>query len=59
VLAVLAAAVVFLFCPALILALLLMSLLPETLPERQARLWMAERLRDHGHGAPGPDGVPR
>jgi hypothetical protein len=49
-LAVLAVAVVFLFCPALILALFLMSLLPETLPERQARLWMAERLREHGHG---------
>jgi membrane protein YqaA with SNARE-associated domain len=52
VLAVLAAAVVFLFCPALILALFLMSLLPEPLPERQARLWMAERLGDHGYGTP-------
>ncbi len=54
VLAVLAAAVVFLFCPALLLALLLMSLLPETLPERQARLWMAGQLRDHGHGTAVP-----
>jgi hypothetical protein len=51
-LAVLAAAVVFLFCPALILALFLMSLLPQPLPERQARLWMAERLRQRGHGTP-------
>jgi uncharacterized membrane protein YhaH (DUF805 family) len=51
-LAVLAVAAVFLFCPALIIALFLMSLLPEPLPERQARLWMAERLREHGHGIP-------
>lgn len=49
-LAVLAAAVVFLFCPALIVALFLMSLLPEPLTERQARLWVAERLRERGHG---------
>ncbi len=48
--AVLAAAVVFLFCPALILALFLMSLLPETLTERQARLWMADQLRERGLG---------
>jgi hypothetical protein len=52
VLAVLAAAVIFLFCPALILALFLMSLLPEPLAERQARLWMAEQLRDRGYGTP-------
>jgi len=52
VLAVLAVAVVFLFCPALIVALFLMSLLPETLPERQARLWVAERLRERGYGTP-------
>ena len=52
VLAVLAVAAVFLFCPALIVALFLMSLLPETLPERQARLWVAERLRERGHGTP-------
>lgn len=51
-LAVLAVAAVFLFCPALILALFLMSLMPEPLPERQARLWMAERLRERGHGTP-------
>jgi hypothetical protein len=51
-LAVLAAAAVFLFCPALIIALFLMSLLPEPLPERQARLWLAERLRERGHGTP-------
>ena len=46
-LAVLSAAVVFLFCPALVLVLFLMSLLPETLPERQARLWVAGQLRGH------------
>jgi len=51
-LAVLGAAVVFLFCPALILALFLMSLMPQPLPERQARLWMAERLRERGHRTP-------
>jgi hypothetical protein len=28
-----------------------MSLLPEPLTERQARLWMAVQLRDRGHGA--------
>lgn len=49
-LAVLGVAVVFLFCPVLILVLFLMSLLPEPLPERQARLWMAERLRERGDG---------
>jgi len=49
-LAVLAIAVVFLFCPALFLAMFLMSLLPEPLTERQARLWMAERLRERGYG---------
>jgi hypothetical protein len=49
-LAVLAIAVVFLFCPALFLAMFLMSLLPEPLAERQARLWMAERLRERGYG---------
>jgi hypothetical protein len=46
------AAVVFLFCPALALALFLMSLLPETLPERQARLWVAGQPREGGHGTP-------
>jgi cytochrome b561 len=51
-LAVLAVAVVFLFCPALILAMFLMSLMPEPLAERQARLWMAERLRERGYGTP-------
>jgi hypothetical protein len=51
-LAVLAVAVVFLFCPALILAMFLMSLMPEPLTERQARLWMAERLRERGYGTP-------
>jgi hypothetical protein len=56
-LAVLAAAVVFLFCPALVLALFLMSLLPETLPERQARLWVAGQLRERGHSRPA--GEPR
>jgi hypothetical protein len=28
----------------------LMSLMPEPLAERQARLWMAERLRERGYG---------
>jgi hypothetical protein len=51
-LAVLAAAVVFLFCPAIFLAMFLMSLLPEPLTERQARLWMAAQLRDRGLGTP-------
>jgi hypothetical protein len=51
-LAVLAAAVVFLLCPALVLALFLMSVLPETLPERQARLWVAGQLRERGHRTP-------
>ncbi len=30
----------------------LMSLMPEPLTERQARLWMAERLRGRGYGTP-------
>jgi hypothetical protein len=51
-LAVLAVAVVFLFCPVLVLVLFLMSLMPEPLAERQARLWMAERLRERGYGTP-------
>jgi hypothetical protein len=51
-LAVLAVAAVFLFCPALILAMFLMSLMPEPLTERQARLWMAQRLRERGCGTP-------
>jgi len=49
-LAVLAIAVVFLFCPVLILVMFLMSLMPEPLAERQARLWMAQRLRERGYG---------
>lgn len=36
--------------PALILAMFLMSLMPEPRAERQARLWMAERLRERGYG---------
>src|SRR5262249_10864904 len=51
-LAVLSSAAVFLLCPALVLVLFLMSLLPETLPERQARLSVAGRLRERGHGTP-------
>ncbi len=51
-LALLALAVVFLFFPALFVALFLMSLLPEQPAERQARLWMAEQLRDCGYLAP-------
>jgi hypothetical protein len=49
---VIAPAVVFLFCPALILVMSLMSLMPEPLAERRARLWMAERLRERGYGTP-------
>ena len=52
-LAVLAIAVVFLFCPALILVMFLMSLMPVTLAERQARLWLAQALRERGYGVPG------
>ena len=48
---VLAIAVVFLVCPAVFLAMFLMSLLPEPLTERPARLWMAEQLRERGYGA--------
>jgi hypothetical protein len=51
VLAVIVAAIAFLFCPALFLAMFLSSLLPETLVERQARLWVAERLQEHGRTA--------
>ncbi len=51
-LAVLAIAVVFLFCPALILVMFLMSLMPVTLAERQARLWLAQALRERGYGTP-------
>ena len=35
------------------LALLLMSVLPETPAERRARLWVAEELRGRGHLRPG------
>ena len=48
----LAVAIVFLFCPVLILVMFLMSLMPQPLAERQARLWMAERLRERGYGTP-------
>jgi hypothetical protein len=40
----LAVAAVFLVCPALLLAMFVMSLLPEPLADRQAQLWMAGRL---------------
>jgi hypothetical protein len=36
--------------PALILVLLLMSLMPEQLAKRQARPWLAARLRQRGYG---------
>ena len=29
-----------------------LALMPEPLAERQARLWMAERLRERGYGTP-------
>ena len=35
------------------LALLLMSVLPETPAERRARLWVAAELRGRGHLMPG------
>jgi hypothetical protein len=35
------------------LALLMMSVLPQTPPERRARLWVAEQLRGRGHLRPG------
>jgi hypothetical protein len=38
--------------PALILAMFLTSAMPGSLAERQARLWMAERLRERGDGTP-------
>jgi hypothetical protein len=47
-LAVLAAAVVFLFCP----ALFSMSLLPETCRERQVRPWATGQLGERGRGPP-------
>jgi len=46
--AVLVCAFAFLLFPGLIVAFFLVSLLPMPLAERQARLWMAERLRDRG-----------
>ena len=50
-LAVLVCAFAFLLFPGLIVAMFLVSLLPEPLAERQARLWMTERLRERGIGA--------
>jgi hypothetical protein len=47
-LAILACAFAFLLFPGLIVAFFLVSLLPQPLAERQARLWMAERLRERG-----------
>jgi len=47
-LAILVCALAFLLFPGLIVAMFLASLLPEPLTERQARLWMAERLRERG-----------
>ena len=49
-LAILVCALAFLLFPGLIVAMFLASLLPEPLTERQARLWMAERLRERGIG---------
>ena len=48
--AVLAAAVVFLFRPVLVLALFPLSLLPGARPGRQARRWVAGQLRERSHG---------
>jgi hypothetical protein len=47
-LAIAAAAIVFAIFPALIVAIFLANIMPEPLPERQARLWMAMRLRERG-----------
>jgi hypothetical protein len=43
-----AGAVVYLFCPAFFIAMFLTSLMPQTLAERRARLWVAEQLRERG-----------
>lgn len=51
-LAVLIAAIAFLFFPGFFLLMFLTSLLPEPPAERQARLWMAERLRERGYEIP-------
>jgi hypothetical protein len=50
--AVLIAAVAFLFFPGLFVLLFLTSLMPQTPTERHARLWMAERLRERGQHIP-------
>lgn len=50
--AMLAAAAFFLVFPAIFVVLFLMSLMPEPLMERQARLWMAERLAGRGYSTP-------
>src|SRR5262249_35940013 len=57
-LAVLSSAAVFLLCPALVLVLFLMSLLPETLPERQARRSVGGRPRARGPPAPAASPAP-
>jgi hypothetical protein len=54
ILLVLICAVAFLFCPAIFIAMFLMSLMPEPPTERQARLWMAEQLREGGYLGPTP-----
>ncbi|HEV2377922.1 MAG TPA: hypothetical protein VGS19_37900 [Streptosporangiaceae bacterium] len=48
----LVAAFAMLVFPALLIALFLTSLMPEQLSERQARLWVAGQLREHGNGTP-------
>jgi len=45
---VLASAFLCLVCPVMLIALLIDSLLPEPLGERQARLWITERLAQRG-----------
>jgi hypothetical protein len=47
-------AIALLVAPGLLIALFLMSLMPQTLPERQARLWLAGRLRERGYLPPDP-----
>ena len=46
------AAIAFLFFPGFFLLMFLTSLLPEPPAERQARVWMAERLRERGYELP-------
>jgi hypothetical protein len=52
ILLVLICAIALLFFPGIFIAMFLMSLMPETPTERQARLWMAGQLRERGYLEP-------